>query len=412
MKLIAKIKEIIFSEKFSVIMVVLSLICFVLAIAFFVVFRSWKFSTTIDETIVGQFGDFVGGVIGTLLAFAASLLYYIALKEQQKDVKTNQKALEKQVEEFSNQVKELELSREVYKQQSRTMLYQQFENNFYSYFDIYLKVKAQLSEGIGGKDYFSKAMSTISAHAKYKDLQGKDSWDAYNYLVDKYEEYFVTERESFSHYFRTFYRLLTIVTSNPVFKNDENERMKYIKIIRSQMNERELLLLYYNAHSSFSGKAKNLIYKYNILKHLPTLNKIEIKNKYQLSKNAYIKLSSLFNFADNKIVDFVNQVCDNIEDDLMEEYNYPSLKCILSLKCLDELTVSYICSDLRILPGNFSDIVLDCLYDVIFISQFNYQKDAISFATTKDLIIGVTTFEYKISIDKINRISQDINYGC
>lgn len=393
-------------------MVVLSLICFVLAIAFFVVFRSWKFSTTIDETIVGQFGDFVGGVIGTLLAFAASLLYYIALKEQQKDVKTNQKALEKQVEEFSKQVEELELSRKVYEQQSKTMLYQQFENNFYSYFEIYLKVKAQLNEEINNNKFFSKAISAISAHAKYKNLQGKDSLEAYYYLVEKYEEYFVSERESISHYFRTFYRLLSIVASSPALKNDDNERMKYIKIIRSQMNEKELLLLYYNVHSSFSGKAKNLIYKYNILKHLPSLNKIEIKNKYQLSKKAYIKLSSLFNFADNKIVDFVNQVCDNIEDDLKEEYYYPSLKCILSLKCLDELTVSYICSDLRLLPDNFHDIVLDCLYDVIFISQFDYPKDAISFATTKDPIVGATTFEYKISINKINRIIQDINYGC
>lgn len=396
-------------------MVVLSLICFVLAIVFFVMFRSWKFSTTIDETIVGQFGDFVGGVIGTLLAFAASLLYYIALKEQQKDVKTNQKALEKQVEEFTKQVEELELSRKVYEQQSKTMLYQQFENNFYSYFDIYLKVKAQLNEEISNNNFFSKAISAISAHAKYKNLQGKDSLEAYYYLVEKYEEYFVSERESISHYFRTFYRLLAIVASSPALKNDDNERMKYIKIIRSQMNEKELLLLYYNVHSSFSGKAKNLIYKYNILKHLPSLNKIEIKNKYQLSKKACVKLSSLFNFTDNKIVNFVNQVCDNFEymgTDLVEEYNYTSLKCILSLKCSDELIVSFICSDLRLLPDNFPNIVLDYLYDVVFISQFNYEKDAIYFRTSKNSSTGHTIFEYIIDINKIKRIIQDINYGC
>ena len=61
----------------------------------FVGFSGWQFSCIIDEEKIAQFGDFTGGFIGTLLAFAASLLYFIALKEQQKDVKTNQISLER-----------------------------------------------------------------------------------------------------------------------------------------------------------------------------------------------------------------------------------------------------------------------------------------------------------------------------
>ena len=40
----------------------------------------------LDEAKVAQFGDFVGGVVGTLLAFVAAILYYVALKEQRKDI--------------------------------------------------------------------------------------------------------------------------------------------------------------------------------------------------------------------------------------------------------------------------------------------------------------------------------------
>lgn len=98
----------------------------------------------LDEEKIAQFGDFIGGVVGTLLAFSASLLYYVALKEQQKDIKINQNSLDKQIEEFGRQVEELELSRKVYTDQHKTMLLQQFENNFFAYFDIYIKVKDKL----------------------------------------------------------------------------------------------------------------------------------------------------------------------------------------------------------------------------------------------------------------------------
>lgn len=119
-----KLKKIFFSETFCFVIVLTSVIGLVIAALVFLFCSSWKFSGTIDETIIGQFGDFVGGVIGTLLAFAASLLYFIALKEQQKDVKTNQDALNQQIEEFSKQVEELEKSREVNQRQLDTMALQ------------------------------------------------------------------------------------------------------------------------------------------------------------------------------------------------------------------------------------------------------------------------------------------------
>lgn len=144
MRLLIKTKEWLLSEKFGITIVFISSVFLFLTTIVFIIFGSWKFSTVLSEEKIAQFGDFVGGVIGTLLAFAASILYYIALKEQQKDVRINRKSLSKQIEEFSNQVEELQLSRKVYEEQQKTMRVQQFETNFYSYFEIYLKVKNEL----------------------------------------------------------------------------------------------------------------------------------------------------------------------------------------------------------------------------------------------------------------------------
>lgn len=74
----------IFSEKLSAVIAITSLICLLVSIYIFIIHGSWQFSPILDEAKVAQFGDFVGGVVGTLLAFVAAILYYVALKEQRK----------------------------------------------------------------------------------------------------------------------------------------------------------------------------------------------------------------------------------------------------------------------------------------------------------------------------------------
>lgn len=46
----------------------------------------WPSSKT-DYTVTGQFGDFVGGVIGTLFALAGTFLIYLTFQEQSKENK-------------------------------------------------------------------------------------------------------------------------------------------------------------------------------------------------------------------------------------------------------------------------------------------------------------------------------------
>ena len=130
------LKSILFNENFSIIIVALAFISLLLSALLFVIFGNWHFSRIMSEEKVGQFGDFVGGFIGTVLAFAASLLYLLALKEQRKDVRINQESLQKQTEEFQNQVSELQQSRRAFQKQLEMMEIQQFESYLYSYFNI------------------------------------------------------------------------------------------------------------------------------------------------------------------------------------------------------------------------------------------------------------------------------------
>ena len=205
-----------------------------------------------SEEKVGQFGDFVGGFIGTILAFAASLLYLLALREQRKDVRINQRSLQKQTEEFQNQVSELQQSRRAYEKQLEMMKMQQFDSNFYSYFNIYLEIKTTITEKkSNGKSILNDFLSQISNNLQISQLSGKSEYEAYETASQEYCKAVMSNNFVLSHYFRTFYRLATLALSAPI--DDEVGKMKYIKIIRSQLTEEELLVLYYNSHSRYAG---------------------------------------------------------------------------------------------------------------------------------------------------------------
>lgn len=158
-----------FSEKTSAILAILSFVLMVLAPIVFIIWGSWSFSDSLDESIIGQFGDFIGGVVGTLMAFVAAILYYVALKEQRKDITLNAEAIKLQTnslkiqsEEFKAQKEELEKARHVYEQQTKTMKVQQFESSFFSLFNVYMRIKDSLNQNYQSKDFFYEIYKELS----------------------------------------------------------------------------------------------------------------------------------------------------------------------------------------------------------------------------------------------------------
>lgn len=262
----------IFSEKLSAVIAITSLICLLVSIYIFIIHGSWQFSPILDEAKVAQFGDFVGGVVGTLLAFVAAILYYVALKEQRKDIAINQKsmnlqneALAKQIEEFEKQKEELALTRIVYEQQCKTMKeqehtmkIQQFESSFYSFLNVYIAIKNELNTNDEEKDFFKTIFFKLCESIDI-ELIDKSPLNCHKIVEKKYIDLFLHNKGRLSHYFKTIYRLLKIIDSSLCLNN--KEKMFYAKIIRSQLTDYELLIMYYNYHSAYANKSTILIYR-------------------------------------------------------------------------------------------------------------------------------------------------------
>lgn len=155
------------TEKFSKSLLLSGVLFLIISIVFFI-WKDWSFSfnTTINSSKVGQFGDLVGGVIGSLWALAGVILFYVALKEQRIDFKTNREVLNTQAEALKQQIIEFELQREelvetrkIYQIQSETLKIQRFESTFFNLINLHHQIvnSIDLKSSIGITGFVKKS---------------------------------------------------------------------------------------------------------------------------------------------------------------------------------------------------------------------------------------------------------------
>ncbi|SEJ13604.1 Putative phage abortive infection protein [Myroides marinus] len=328
-----------FSEKTGKIISLFGLVVIVLTILVYLIFGDWKFSKIPDESIIGQFGDFIGGFIGSMFSLAGVILFYVALKEQRKDISINQEnirlqtsALEQQVNEFQAQKTELEETRKVYeeqtllireqtnlyrqqnkelKEQSNTARVQQFDSSFFSYLNIFNEFRDSLDKKCDSGNFFSEIFSEI----KGKDIQDNDKIeDVLQNICDVYLEVFNLYRNNLSPYFKTLYRIMVLIDTSNI---DDYKKNEYFKLLRSQLSDVELLVLNYNYHTDFGLNVRTLIIKYNFLKHINLFDKLEFnfdipaltKNQLQifLGRNGNIIIEGINDFKNIESTEDINR---------------------------------------------------------------------------------------------------------
>lgn len=391
-------KDIFFSENTGKILSISGLIIILITSILFLSKGSWQYSTKLDESIIASYGDFIGGFIGSLFSLAGVILFYVALKEQRNDISINQKnielqtsALEQQVLEFQNQKVELEETRKVYieqtnllreqtflyrqqnkeiKEQSTTARVQQFDTSFFSYLEVFNNYKKSLN-GTDSKDnFFGKIIKEM------REINSSES--SLNKLLDniceKYLELLNEYRDILSPYFKTLYRIMVLIDSSSI---DEYKKEEYFKLLRSQLSDEELLVLNYNYHTDLGSKVRSFIVKYNFLKHLNLLDKIEFN--YGLSQSIKYKFENFLKFTESIIIEGFKDF-KNIEYEYDVERSY--LKQILELnvevklKIVDEFyfSITFLKVDIKnttFLSDEFiKDIIKRHLFTVLYLSKY------------------------------------------
>jgi len=324
----------IFSEKTAKILSWVGLVLIVLGAVVFIIFRSWEFSLTLNEEKVGQFGDFIGGVVGTILAFVGVILYYIALTEQRKDIAINRKTLEtqvkalnQQIEEFKAQTKEMQDTRTVYEEQTKlyreqTNYYQQqvkelknqtkisslqhFNSEFYNLLNVFINIKKDCLTPI------NNLLAELSGNISNKH----EICNTHQHLIEIYTKLYYDNSDTLSIYFKTLYRLLKMIEMSQI---EDEYRRRYAKTVRSQLSEKELLVLYYDYYSELGEKVRLIASKYYLLKHLNMMDKFEFcSESFSKQRTSVISLLNILaSVFDSKIKEFVD--IENEKDIHIEE---------------------------------------------------------------------------------------------
>lgn len=227
-----------------------------LAAILFMLHRYYSIKAPVDGAILGQYGDFIGGVLGTLISVLS--VYYL--------IKTLREQHEGNIEVSANNGR----IAEVYK-------LQQFDDNFTTLFNMYKDAIGAYQYRVTPRKIIRGREALIQMTKKlFDEFEAQDNYaNAKLAAQQKFDEgFYIPNRDVASVHFRTLYQLFALISTSPI---EESKKVLYAKMVRSQLCEEELLLLRYNCHCHYGIKMRKYVNLYNLLKHLPLLSLGEFK---------------------------------------------------------------------------------------------------------------------------------------
>lgn len=304
----------ILTEKFSKTLLYIGLIILIIGFTLFI-WNDWDLNKTnrLNSEKAAQFGDFVGGLIGSIWALAGVVLFYVALTEQRKDFATNRAvlnaqtdALQLQIKEFELQRKELSETREVFTIQSKTLKIQQFESTLFNLINLHHQIvnsidlisnvdpfEIEYGEGqvktTTGRDTFVKFRKGFINEYNKVNKSNKDREDIIN-ANNAYNYYYKKHQSDLGHYYTNLYHIFKFINNSNI-----EDKSNYTSLVRAQLSNDELFLLFYSSISKYGkDKFKPLIEKYQLLKNLNKETLIDKK-----THRGFYKESAFTKIGDN-----------------------------------------------------------------------------------------------------------------
>ena len=228
----------------------------VIVLGLFFINRQYSLGWPIATDAIGQYGDFVGGVIGTLLSV---MLLYWTLQSQIRTLHLQIKALRSQITES--------------RKNSDVFIKQQLNETFFHLLHQYntivdtVSVENEHLQGKAALDYY-----LVKMQEHYSRMVAKTGNRGRKFAVDVYAGFYAEHADFVPIYFRTLYRTFDLVHCAQV---GDKEKVKYAKILRAQLTDTELVMMRYNAMTLLGKKLRNYIVEYNLLKHMPALELLE-----------------------------------------------------------------------------------------------------------------------------------------
>ena len=224
----------------------------------------------IDNGLFGTYGDFIGGVVGTIVAFYSAFLLVKTLQSQEN---VNQSVIE-----TNNQIS-IASGKELY-----NTLLEVFNNKFERFMTCYQNaidnyVIEKSNELLTGRKAFEKIASEFICN----DFNNNNDYlRRTQSAISEYVDFYSNNRLYLAVHFRMLYLLTSLVSTLGL---ETNDKVLYAKLIRGQLSESEMTMLRYNCHSEYGVKMQKNCNEFNLIKHLPVMQLLEFKMHYNLLKS-------------------------------------------------------------------------------------------------------------------------------
>ena len=258
-----------------------------------------------SSTNRGEFGDKFGA-INSLFSGFAFLGLIITLLFQKEE-------LELQRQELSETRKELEGQKKEFEEQNKIMRRQSFENTLFNMLSLQQEIVNKLSfSGIKntldlntnffggmevkvisekidllGRSVFEEMYNEVEV--TYVNINGKEAKEdgiknILNKRIDFYSQ--IKETTLFDHYFRHLYRIFKYIKESDLIA--EEEKYEYSCIVRSQLSDYELVMLFYNCISvNGIDKFKPLIEEFAVFNNIRSELLVDSDDRRFYKKSAF-----------------------------------------------------------------------------------------------------------------------------
>lgn len=251
---------------------------------------------TNDRAEMGQWGDFFGGMLNPFMSFFAfmGLLFTIFLQRQELALSRDELALTRI---------ELKRSSDALELQNENLRKQGFENTFFGMVTFLNQLidGMDLEEGddkYTGRDCFSQMAKRL--HTNYRHISNTINDNGYYALVywkddgvkipfetegDKaaaaYKNLYNKYSKDIGHYFRLLYNIFKFVESSGYSGG------VYQKILRAQLSEQELLIIFYNCNFEHGKKFRRLAEKFQLFDNLDQSKLLDPDHVSFVAKRAF-----------------------------------------------------------------------------------------------------------------------------
>lgn len=177
---------------------------------------------------------------------------------------------------FAGLIITLYIEHREYKEQNTTSKILRFENTLFNLLSIQLNITNNLyysdgynhhNEGENPFDFVYNKAIMFKENPQNMNIRGINGYIKSNDKISAYIN--APGIEIFDHYFRHLYRIFKYIDESPLIK--DQDRYNYTCIVRAQLSESELLMLFYNAlnvKDDGEYKFKNLIEKYALFNNI------------------------------------------------------------------------------------------------------------------------------------------------